>query len=67
MIELVINGETHEYQKPLTVQKLLQQLNLNPERVIVEINRTILSPAEHNETELQQGDTIELVQFVGGG
>ena len=67
MIELVINGETHEYQKPLTVQKLLQQLNLNPERVIVEINRTILSPTEHNETELKQGDTIELVQFVGGG
>lgn len=67
MMELIINGETHEYQKPLTVQELLQQLNLNPERVIVEINRTILSPTGHNETELKQGDTIELVQFVGGG
>ena len=67
MMELIINGETHEYQKPLTVQELLQQLNLNPERAIVEINHTILSPTGHNETELKQGDTIELVQFVGGG
>ena len=66
-MDLIINGERHEYQKPLTVQKLLQQLNLNPERVIVEINRTILSPDEHNETILKQGDTIYLVQFVGGG
>ncbi|MCD6187693.1 MAG: sulfur carrier protein ThiS [Desulfuromusa sp.] len=66
-MELIINAERHEYQEPLTVLELLQRLNLNPERVIVEINRTILSPAEHHETELKQGDTIELVQFVGGG
>ncbi len=66
-MELTINGERHEYQEPLTVLELLQQLNLHPERVIVEINRTIFSPDEHNETKLKQGDTIELVQFVGGG
>ncbi len=66
-MKLTINGEIKEYQQHLTVQQLLQQLNLQSERVVVEINRAILSPDMHNTTELKAGDTIELVQFVGGG
>ncbi len=66
-MQLIINGKTKEYQEPLTVLHLLQQLDLSPERVVVELNRHILSPDEHNSTELKSDDTIELVQFVGGG
>ncbi len=66
-MKLTINGEIREYQQQLTVQQLLHHLNLKPERVVVEINRAILSPDMHNLTELKAGDTIELVQFVGGG
>ena len=65
-MKLTINGKTKEYQETLTVQQLLQQLKLSPERVVVELNRNILSADMHNKT-LQSEDTIELVQFVGGG
>lgn len=67
MMKITINGETKEYQKQLTVQQLLQQLKLQSNRVVVELNHSVLSPNNHNETELKNGDSIELVQFVGGG
>ena len=66
-MKLLINGETKEIAENLTVQQLLQQLNLSPKRVVVEINRKILSPDLHNNTILKANDTLELVQFVGGG
>ncbi len=67
IMKLIINGETKEYQEQLTVLQLLQQLTLPPEQVVVELNRAILLPDIHHTTELKSGDTIELVQFVGGG
>lgn len=66
-MKITINGETKEYPEQLTVQLLLQRLKLQSDRVVVEINRTILAPAAHHDTELKNGDIIELVQFVGGG
>ncbi len=66
-MKITINGEKKEYRDQLTVLELLQHLNLQPERVVVEINRTILSPAAHDDTKLKTGDIVELIQFVGGG
>ncbi|MEA3362139.1 MAG: sulfur carrier protein ThiS [Thermodesulfobacteriota bacterium] len=66
-MKLIINGKTTEYQDNLTVQQLLQKLKLSPDQVVVELNRQILSPNIHVKTELKSEDTIELVQFVGGG
>ncbi|MDX2479688.1 MAG: sulfur carrier protein ThiS [Desulfuromusa sp.] len=66
-MKLTINGAIKEYQEQLTVQQLLQHLQLPQERVVVELNREILSADLHIDTELKSGDTLELVQFVGGG
>ncbi|MEA3544769.1 MAG: sulfur carrier protein ThiS [Thermodesulfobacteriota bacterium] len=66
-MKLTINGKQKEYSESLTVQQLLQQLSLSPERVVVELNCKIISPDTHNNTQLKAEDIIELVQFVGGG
>jgi thiamine biosynthesis protein ThiS len=66
-MELTINGSKKEYQDKITVQQLLQLSNISPGRVVIELNRNILSPDMHDKTELRHGDTIELIQFVGGG
>ena len=66
-MQLTINGEIREYPEQLTVNQLLQQLKLSPERVVVELNHGILSPDQHTATQLKPEDIIELVQFVGGG
>ncbi len=66
-MKLIINGKTNDYTEQLTVEQLLQQLNLEPDQVVVELNRNILTPDLHNTSNLSDGDSLELVQFVGGG
>ncbi|WP_321371354.1 sulfur carrier protein ThiS [uncultured Desulfuromusa sp.] len=66
-MELSINGKKKEYQDKMTIQQLLQLAGIPPEQVVIELNYSILSPDLHDTTELRHGDTIELIQFVGGG
>lgn len=66
-MKLTINGKTNDYTEQLTVEKLLQKLNLAPDQVVVELNRNILTPDLHETSNLNDGDSLELVQFVGGG
>ncbi len=62
-----VNGELRELAEGMTVTKLLEQLQIAPERVVVEVNLAILKRAQHTPTVLQEGDQIEIVHFVGGG
>ncbi len=66
-MEVTVNGEPKQIPDGSTVQQLLEQLSIQPERVVVEVNLTILKRAQHEETVLQAGDQVEVVQFVGGG
>ena len=65
-MQLNINGQLRNFSEPLTISQLLQQLELAPERVVVELNKEILT-AESHSTQLNDGDALELIQFVGGG
>ncbi len=65
-MRLTINGQPRVFDTQLTINQLLQQLDLAADRVIVELNREILTAAAHD-TQLNDGDTLEVVQFVGGG
>jgi thiamine biosynthesis protein ThiS len=66
-MELTINGDARSFEMPLTIAVLLDQLGLKQDRVAVEYNRTLLSRTEWAGTSLAEGDTLEIVQFVGGG
>ena len=67
MTELVVNGVKQMVSDGTTVTHLLETLNIVPERVVVELNLTILKRAEHANTTLKEGDQVEIVHFVGGG
>jgi len=62
-----INGEKREIAAVLSVEQLLQELGIRPGRVVVELNRDVISRAAHGTTLLKEGDSIEIVHFVGGG
>ncbi len=64
---LTINGERHTFEGPLTVAGLLVKLGLDPQKLAVEHNLEIVRRSAYDETEVNDGDTLELVQFVGGG
>jgi thiamine biosynthesis protein ThiS len=67
MIEITVNGEPQNAPKGQTILGLLQQLELDPERVAVELDRRIVKQPCWPETVLQTGAQLEIVQFVGGG
>jgi len=63
---IIVNGEQKEI-GPLSVLGLLEMLEIDPRRVAVELNLEILPKPDYATTTLQDGDRIEIVQFVGGG
>ena len=65
-MRLTVNGEGYCTEKD-TVRELLGEMDIVPERVAVEVNLKVLKRAEYTEYKLQEGDSIEVVYFVGGG
>ena len=62
-----INGEDREIDDGLTLTALLELLQIRPGRVVVERNRDIVPRDTYNATLINDGDTLEIVHFVGGG
>jgi thiamine biosynthesis protein ThiS len=66
-LEIVVNGEPQQLPGPATVADLLRHLGLDPRTVVVELNRRIVRRPKLQEAVLADGDSVELVHFVGGG
>jgi thiamine biosynthesis protein ThiS len=66
-VQVIVNGESREIAAEATVSSLLKSLQLEPERVAVELDRRIVKRAQWDETLLRDGAQLEIVQFVGGG
>ncbi len=66
-IQITVNGDVRKVPAGRTVTALLDDLELHPGMVVVEKNREILDRDRYGETELRDGDVLELVHFVGGG
>jgi thiamine biosynthesis protein ThiS len=64
-MNISLNGEPHELAGPLTLTALLRQLNVDPRRVAVEHNLTVVKRAHYDSTQIQDGDQVEIVNFVG--
>ena len=50
-----------------TIAEYLATTNFDPKRIAVERNGDIVPKAKYGETILQDGDSLEIVSFVGGG
>jgi thiamine biosynthesis protein ThiS len=66
-MKVTVNGQGRELPPGATVASLLATLGMGIDRVAVELNRAILPKSRFAEAALADGDTIEIVQFVGGG
>jgi sulfur carrier protein len=65
-MDVLVNGTAQDVPEGLTVAQLLARLQVVPERVVVEVNLSILKRAQHEQA-LQPGDQVEIVQLIGGG
>ena len=66
-IAIMLNGERRETPEGTTVQALVQALDLTKGRVAVERNREIVPMSQWADVVLKEGDSLEVVHFVGGG
>lgn len=67
MPRITVNAEPRSFPDPLTVADLLRQLNKDPQKLAVEVNRAVVTRAEHPARVLADGDAVEIVTLVGGG
>ena len=67
LIDVVVNGQLQSAPEGQTLLGLLGQLQLDPARIAVELDRRIIKPPLWAETVLRPGAQLEIVQFVGGG
>jgi thiamine biosynthesis protein ThiS len=66
-IQIVVNGQVRAATSGQNLIQLLGCLGVDPARVAVELNRSIIRREEWDKTEIGEGATLEIVQFVGGG
>ena len=62
-----MNGEVRNFPPQTTLLDVVRALNLEPERVAIELNRAIVKRELWPVTNIGGGAEIEIVQFVGGG
>ena len=63
---ITLNGDPYETDAA-TITALLEQLEIDPRRVAVERNFTVVKRDAYGATAIETGDQIEIVNFVGGG
>lgn len=70
-MRITLNGEAREVEQGTTIAMLVVMLTgeevRDPRGVAIERNLEIVPKSEHASTVIEDGDRIEVVQFVGGG
>jgi sulfur carrier protein len=66
-MQVHVNGENRTIESGSTVIGLLNQLEIRPDRVAVEVNLQIVDPQSFDRQTLRDGDKVEIISFIGGG
>lgn len=66
-VRVTVNDEPRDLPAGASVADLVAALALGPRRIAVEVNRAVVPRAEYAARRLAEGDTVEIIHFVGGG
>ena len=66
-MQITLNGEPFDLEQPLSLVALLEQLDIDARRVAIEHNLTIIKRQQFPDVMIEDGDQVEIVNFVGGG
>ncbi|ABB44116.1 ThiS, thiamine-biosynthesis [Sulfurimonas denitrificans DSM 1251] len=67
MMKLIINGKTEEFEDKITLEKLLDKLDIKEQVMAAAVNMEIVKQNSWDSHQLYDMDKIELLDFVGGG
>lgn len=66
-MQLTVNGESHEHTGDGSVTALLAELGANAEHSAATVNGDLVVSKDWNTFRLNDGDSVEVLTFVGGG
>ena len=64
---MIINGEVMDIKEGTTISELLKILNLDCQKIVVEVDLEILNKDEFTSRKLTSESKVEIIRFVGGG
>jgi sulfur carrier protein len=67
IINIRVNGEPRQVPPNQSLARLLTFLEIAPERVAVELDKSIVRKRDWDKTTVEDGSQLEIVEFVGGG
>lgn len=67
MISIQINGEQRELEDSLTIQELIQKIQLPTQAIAVAVNCEIVPRSQFEKVRVRDKDQIEVIRAVGGG
>lgn len=66
-MNIIINGENKEFQSSITLEEIINNLQVTDKVMAAAVNMTIIKKENWNSFVPNDGDKLELLQFVGGG
>ena len=66
-MKITVNGKQQQVDNGTSLGQLLEDLKLDPTRVVIERNLVAVFRDDYANVKLNDGDALEIVQFVGGG
>ena len=66
-MRILVNGGVKECEEGISLSDLIELLELQPQRIAVELNREVVRRGDWKSTVLRNEDRLEIVHFVGGG
>ena len=67
MIEITVNGQLVSIAEPMTVEQVLDTVEVPPNYLAVEVNAEVVPREDYASRMIHSGDALELVTLVGGG
>ncbi|XMB66575.1 sulfur carrier protein ThiS [Mycoplasmatota bacterium zrk1] len=62
-----LNNREEEFQKELTVAKLIELKKYTYKKKIVKINDEFINPDEYSTTFIEDGDDVKILHLLAGG
>jgi thiamine biosynthesis protein ThiS len=66
-MHVTVNGNNETIDTGMSLERLLASRAINPQAVVVEVNFDIVPRGRLASVTLKEGDTVEILRFVGGG
>lgn len=66
-MKIILNGKEKLLDSPCSIAELIESVGQKPQRIAVQLNSHIIKRDHYPHHTVQDGDVIEMLQFVGGG